>query len=203
MGKPMIAYAIQAAQDSQLFDEIMVSTDCKIIAAVAEKYGAKVPFMRSDENSSDHATTKDVILEVLDTYKSNSKEFQNFCCIYPCSPFLNGTILQDAYAQFKGAESLIPVCKYPVPIEWALKIENDYLLADNLESLDIRSQDLPNKYFDIGMFYFSAVEAFYTNKKIFTCKSKAYIMQEDICQDIDNESDWKIAELKYRILHEL
>ena len=123
-GKPMLAYAIEAAKNSDLFDEIMVSTDCEEIAKTAREYGASVPFMRSEKNASDFATTADVLFEVLDTYKEQGIEFENLCCIYPCVPFLTGVILQEAYTQFEGNEALVPVCKYPVPIEWALSIVN-------------------------------------------------------------------------------
>lgn len=203
MGKPMIAYAIEAAQNSKLFDEIMVSTDCESIAHVAKEYGAKIPFMRSDKNASDYASTAEVLFEVLDKYKDMDIEFENLCCIYPCVPFLTGTILQEAYTQFEGFESLIPVCKYPVPIEWALNIKKGYLQANNQEALNIRSQDLTDKYYDVGMFYFSTVKSFYRNKNLQNNMTKAFIMDELQVQDIDNESDWKMAELKYRILHEL
>ncbi len=203
MGKPMIAYAIEAAQKSKLFDEIMVSTDCEEITNIAKKYGAKVPFMRSDKNASDYATTTDVLFEVLDTYKEQGIEFENLCCIYPCVPFLTGAILQEAYSQFTGFESLMPVCKYPVPVEWALQIDKGYLHAHNKEALEIRSQDLIDKYYDVGMFYYSTTKAFYTHKNLLSAKTKAFIMDEIHVQDIDNESDWKMAELKYRILHEL
>ena len=93
-GKPIIAYSIQAALDSGLFDEVMVSTDSEEIADVARVYGANVPFMRSKKNSDDYATTEDVIMEVLEEYKNRyNNEFENVCCIYPTAPFINGEIL--------------------------------------------------------------------------------------------------------------
>ena len=89
MGKPIIAYSIKAALDSLLFDEVMVSTDDSEIAKIAVKYGAKVPFKRSEKNSDDFATTFDVIEEVIISYKNDGKEFDNVCCLYACAPFCN------------------------------------------------------------------------------------------------------------------
>ena len=97
LGKPIIAYSIQAALDSGLFDEVMVSTDDKEIADIVKNYGAKVPFMRSAKNSDDFATTFDVIEEVIQSYRSHNKDFENICCVYPCAPFVTSKILLKAY----------------------------------------------------------------------------------------------------------
>lgn len=86
MGKPIIAYSIEAALQSGLFEEVMVSTDDEEIAGIACKYGAKVPFMRSAEMSNDYAGTDDVILEVLRKYKEQGREFETVCCIYSTAP---------------------------------------------------------------------------------------------------------------------
>ncbi|MEG2792022.1 MAG: pseudaminic acid cytidylyltransferase, partial [Odoribacter sp.] len=81
MGKPIIAYSIETAVQSGLFDEVMVSTDDEEIASIARQYGATVPFMRSEKTANDYATTADVIFEVLKCYKAIKKEFQYVCCI--------------------------------------------------------------------------------------------------------------------------
>ena len=88
LGKPMLAYSIEAAKQSGLFNEIMVSTDDAEIAEVAKKYGANVPFMRSAETASDYATTADVLKEVLVKYKEQGQEFDNFCCFYATAPMV-------------------------------------------------------------------------------------------------------------------
>ena len=93
MGKPMIAYAIQACQNSNIFDEIMVSTDDDEIANIARNLGAKVPFMRSSKNSDDYATTNDVLVEVISEYKNLGKNPKLICCVYPCVPFLDGGMI--------------------------------------------------------------------------------------------------------------
>ena len=87
-GKPIIAYSIEAAIESGLFDEVMVSTDSEEIAKIAQKYGAAVPFMRNEKTSDDYATTADVLLEVIENYRNLGRTFDYFCCIYPTAPFV-------------------------------------------------------------------------------------------------------------------
>jgi N-acylneuraminate cytidylyltransferase len=201
-GKPMLSYAINACKDAGIFSEIMVSTDCDEIAKVAMNNGACVPFMRSQKTADDFATTFDVLEEVISNYKKDKREFDYVCCVYPCVPFLSGTTLQKAYQQLTASdnEALQPVCKYPVPIEWAMKIENGLLIPNDRQAQFIRSQDLEPKYFDVGMFYFVKNEALLKEKTLTPVKTMAYIMDEREVQDIDTIDDWNLAELKYKLL---
>ena len=96
-GKPIIAYSIGAALESGIFDEVMVSTDSKEIAQIAERFGAKVPFLRSEKISGDTATTAEVLSEVLETYMNNGKRFNAMCCLYPTAPFVTPDKLKEAY----------------------------------------------------------------------------------------------------------
>lgn len=200
MGKPMLTYAISAAADAKIFDEIMVSTDCEEIAEVAKKYGAKVPFLRSEKTASDSATTFDALDEVICEYKKLGKTFETLCCIYPCVPFLTASSLKEAYDKLKGNDAVMPVCRYPVPIEWAMKIENGLLVPNDRAAQNIRSQDIEPKYFDVGMFYFCKTEKMYQYHSLTPDKTAAYVINELECQDIDTEEDWQLAELKYRIM---
>lgn len=203
MGKPMIAYAIEAAIESKIFDEVMVSTDCIEIAEISKKYGAKIPFFRSEKTSNDFATTYDVLEEVINDYKKIGKEFKNVCCIYPCVPFLKPKSLIEAYdkMQQENANAIIPICKYPVPIEWAMKIEDDYLIPNDREAQKIRSQDLVPKYFDVGMFYFIETQTLMKEKTLVPPKTLGYIIEENECQDIDTLEDWQVAEVKFKVLN--
>ncbi len=200
-GKPMLSYAIQSALESNLFDEVMVSTDSEEIAGVARAYKATVPFMRSKKTSDDFAITHDVLEEVLSEYKKLGKEFDELCCIYPCVPFLRPQTLIDAYnlLKRKEANALIPVCKYPVPVEWAMRISDDELYADNLEAQKIRSQDIKSAYYDAGMFYFYKTDVFLQKRTTLFPKTVAYVIDGIECQDIDTPDDWKMAELKYKL----
>jgi pseudaminic acid cytidylyltransferase len=201
-GKPMLHYAIGACQNAGIFSEIMVSTDSDEIAKVAVDGGACVPFMRSEKTSDDFATTFDVLEEVIVNYKKAGREFDTVCCVYPCVPFLSGQTLQNAYNQLaaSGNDALMPMCKYPVPIEWAMKIENGILIPNDKAALLIRSQDLVPKYFDVGMFYIIKTSVLITEKTLVPAKTMAYIMDEREVQDIDTVDDWKMAELKYKLI---
>lgn len=200
--KPMIAYAIDAALKSGIFDEVMVSTDDSEIAQTAKKYGANVPFLRSEKTSDDFATTYDALEEVILEYKKLGQKFDTLCCIYPCVPFLEAKSLKDAYTQLQEnkANAIVPVCKYPVPIEWAMKLKNGFLQPNDREAQKIRSQDLKPKYFDAGMFYFCKTNSMLEEKTLVPSDTLGYIIDEIQCQDIDTEEDWKLAELKYKIL---
>ena len=202
MGKPMLHYAIEACQKSGAFDTIMVSTDSAEIAEVAKRAGAQVPFMRSAKTSDDFATTYDVLEEVIGEYEKRGEKFDALCCVYPCVPFLTAETLRKAGEIFaSGHQSLMPVCKYPVPIEWAMRIDEKGLLHSNdAKAQQIRSQDLKPAYFDVGMFYFVTVEAMKQYKTLYCPDNAAYAIDESECQDIDTLDDWKMAELKYQIL---
>jgi pseudaminic acid cytidylyltransferase len=116
LGKPIIAYSIQAAKDSGLFSEVMVSTDCEDIANISLQYGAAVPFMRSDDNSDDFATTADVLEEVLLEYQERGRVFQQACCLYPAAPLVTSIKLIESYGflSTKKFDSLFPVVEYSI-----------------------------------------------------------------------------------------
>lgn len=201
MGKPMLAYAIDACKKSSIFDTVMVSTDSEEIAAIARQEGAEVPFMRSEKTASDFATTYDVLEEVIAEYRKRGKSYDALCCVYPCVPFLTSETLCKAGMAFSGHESLIPVCKYPVPIEWAMRIDEKGLLHSNdAKAQQMRSQDLKPAYFDAGMFYFVTIEALKKYKTLYCPDNAAYIIDESECQDIDTPDDWRMAEIKYQML---
>jgi pseudaminic acid cytidylyltransferase len=201
-GKPMLNYAINACKDSGIFSEIMVSTDSEEIASVARNSGANIPFMRSQKTADDFATTFDVLEEVINNYKKEEREFNYICCIYPCVPFLSGQTLKNAYNQLMESDNdaLQPVCKFPVPIEWAMKIESGLLVPNDRKAQLIRSQDLTPKYFDVGMFYMIKTAVLLKEKSLTPEKTMAYIMDEREIQDIDTIDDWKIAEMKYKLV---
>lgn len=201
MGKPMLAYAIEAARESGLFDTIMVSTDAEDIAEVARRHGAEVPFMRSQRNSSDHATTADVIEEVVEEYRRRNQEYDELCCIYPCVPFLTADTLRKAHERMRDMEAVLPVCRFSVPVEWALEIRDGLVAPRNPQMVLMRSQDLEPAYYDVGMFYFVRTDAFLRCGSLGPPRTAPYLMDEMECQDIDTPEDWKMAEMKYRLLH--
>jgi pseudaminic acid cytidylyltransferase len=204
LGKPIIAYSIEIALNSGLFDYVMVSTDDDEIAGVAERYGAQVPFIRSKQTADDFTGTADVVLEVLNDLTKIGKQFDNACCIYPTAPFITKQTLEEAYKLLinEKYDSVFPACKFPYPIQRALEINNSKTKMVWEENLNKRSQDLPARFHDAGQFYWVKTDVFLSKKKILTDKTGAIILSELEVQDIDNETDWKLAELKYNILHE-
>lgn len=204
LGSPIIKYSIDAALGAGCFDEVMVSTDDEEIATIAKNFGANIPFMRSVDASNDHATTAEVILEVLDSYKKIGIEFEYFCCIYPTAPFITAEKLQTAYEMLvnSGAKSLVPIVSFSFPILRSFKIEEGLVKMNWPEYMTTRSQDLPAAYHDCGQFYFLKTDVFLQEKKMYTDLTIPYNMPESEVQDIDNEEDWKIAEIKYTFLKE-
>ncbi|MHB8853413.1 MAG: pseudaminic acid cytidylyltransferase [Ignavibacteriaceae bacterium] len=203
LGKPIIAYSIEVAIQSKLFDEIMVSTDSEEIAAVAKKYGASVPFMRSKKNADDFATSADVLIEVLEDYKKIGKEFEYFCCIYPTAPFVTAKKLKDAYNLMTGknSDSVIPVVRFSYPIQRAFRINNlgniEYIWLENINK---RSQDIEPVYHDAGQFYWCELKSFLKSKSLVSAKTIPLLISEMEVQDIDSQNDWDIAEIKYKLL---
>ena len=201
-GKPILAYSIEAAIKSGMFDTVMVSTDSEEIAEIAKKYGAEVPFYRSAKTSDDFATTNDVLLEVIDEYKKLGQEFDELCCIYPTAPFVTAKKL--VYAMNKlmesNADTLIPVVAFSYPPQRAMHEADGYIKPVYPQYLDSRSQDLEKHYHDVGQFYITKVDRFHENKKLMVGKVIPMEISELEVQDIDNQVDWELAELKYQLL---
>jgi N-acylneuraminate cytidylyltransferase len=202
-GKPILAYSIEAAKESGIFDEIMVSTDSDEIAAVAAEYGAKVPFMRSARTSDDYATTADVLLEVLDEYEKRGETFQYMSCIYPTAPFVTGERLREAFSllQQSGAIEVMPVVPFSYPPQRGYVLKGDVLDMKWKENLNARSQDLETLYHDSGQFYFWNVGQYLEKEGQISTGIVPVVLDDLEVQDIDNETDWKLAELKYQLLH--
>jgi pseudaminic acid cytidylyltransferase len=204
LGKPIIQYSIEAALQAGFFTEVMVSTDDREIAEIALSLGAKVPFLRSAETSNDYATTADVISEVLNEYNTRGVSFDYCSCIYPTAPFVTAQKLKDAFDKLltSGAESVVPVVRFGSPILRSFKIENDLIKMNWPEHMNTRSQDLPLAFHDCGQFYLLRVITFLQNKKLFTNFTVPIEVPESEVQDIDNEEDWKVAEIKYKLRYD-
>lgn len=198
LGKPIIAYSIEAAIKSNLFDEIMVSTDDEEIANVAKQYGATVPFLRSKKNADDFATLADVIKEVKDSYQKKGREFENICCILATAPLLQEKHLKSSLEQMikEDADGVTPVVKFSYPIQRALKLVNGELEMILPEHKKTRSQDLEPAFYDAGQFYWKTSSSNLSGSK----KKIGYELLEIEVQDIDTEQDWQLAEMKYKLL---
>ena len=201
LGKPIISYSIEAAIKSKLFDEIIVSTDDEEIANIAIKFGANVPFFRSEKNSNDFATTMDVIQEVRMKFISNNIKFNNICCIYPTAPLIKFEDIIKGYDLLvKECNDLVyPVAKFSYPILRSLIIDEiGYLKMKWPEYAFTRSQDLPDFFHDSGQWYWYSDKSLSRNNFE---KIKPIILDGMQVQDIDDESDFRIAEIKYKIIN--
>jgi len=203
-GKPIIAYSIETARQSDCFDEIMVSTDDLEIAEIAKKYGAKVPFLRTPETANDHAGLADVILEVLEQYLQAGRTFEAVCCILPTAPLLQRQDLLMAGDLLKSEkfDSVFPVVRFSYPIQRALKRDGEHTAMMWPENYAARSQDLEPAYHDCGLFYWLTTEGVIAQKRIFTDNSGSIELPETRVQDMDTEADWRICEMKYQLLND-
>lgn len=201
LGKPIMAYVIDAARQSGLFDEIMVSTDDEEIAAIARQYGASVPFRRSTETASDHATTTEVLTEVLNQYGQQGSVFDYACCLYPTAPFITAELLNQAFTKliFKQFDTVYPIQRFGFPIQRAVLLRDEKVQWLQPDYALTRSQDLEPAYHDAGQFYFFHTTTFQAKQRLITDNSGGIIISEMAAHDIDTETDWQLAELKFRL----
>ena len=202
LGKPIIAYSIEAALASGLFDEVMVSTDDEEIAEVALKYGAKVPFYRSAKNADDFATTLDVLKEAEFDYKDKlNKTFDCICCIYPTAPLVSIDKLKEGYDLLicKNLEVVYPIVAFSYPLLRAVELENGITRMVWKEYMNSRSQDLKTYYHDAGQWYWYTPATI--EDSLFTDKTASIRLSQMETQDIDTLTDWRLAEMKYKLLN--
>lgn len=202
MGKPMLTYAIEAALSAGIFREVMVSTDDEGIARIAKETGASVPFMRSEVTSGDFATTDDVLMEVLETYEKQGQIFDYMACIYPTAPFVTAKKLQEAMALLidKDASGVMPVVRFSFPPQRGMAIRDGKLMYCYPENAAKRSQDLEPMYHDSGQFYCYHVARYRACRGDLPDGYLPIVVPETEVQDIDNPSDWALAEMKYRMM---
>lgn len=202
-GKPLISYSISAAIKSQIADKVMVSTDDKDIAEIAIQYGADVPFYRNQETADDNSGIADVLIEVINQYKSQGKYFDYVICILATSPLIRPERLKEAFNLLTGnpeADSVCPIQVFSYPPQRCLVFRNGKIEMLHPENYSIRSQDLEPLYHDCGQFFLFRTEALMEQKKLYTKNALPIILDEMESQDIDNYSDLKIAELKFDLL---
>lgn len=203
-GKPIIAYSIEAALKSGCFNEVMVSTDSEEIAEIAKRYGASVPFYRSAATSDDYATTADVLMEVLERYSDMGEEFEYMACLYPTAPFVTADKLKKAMAMLNDSNvnAVMPVVAFSYPPQRCYVIDNNRLSMKWKENYSKRSQDLEKMYHDSGQFYMYRVKEYIKQSGRIMDNIAPIIVDELEVQDIDNETDWKLAEIKYSMYKE-
>jgi N-acylneuraminate cytidylyltransferase len=201
LGNPIIHYSIEAALQSDLFDEVMVSTEDEEIAEVSRQAGASLPFFRSTEKADDYSPTGKVIEEVLSTYRQKfNKVFSTACCIYPTAPFVTAEKLQRGYKllQESDFEAVLTIVPFQYPVQRGVTVDNNgkvqLVWPENIEK---RSQELETIYHDAGQFYWFKTNAFLETKRFLKMNAGSIILTPMEVQDIDEESDWQLAEIKY------
>ena len=202
MGKPILAYSIDNALKTGLFDEVMVSTDDPEIIEIAKQYGASVPFVRTEKTANDFAILEDVIREVLDMYANLGQHFDNMCCLLATCPLVKAEYIIEAYQKLTSSDftTVYPVVQFSYPILRSLKMDAEGGISMNWpEYYRTRSQDLAPAYHDSGTFYWHKIEAWLAGIR----ERGGIVIDEDLVQDIDTEQDWKMAEMKYKIINNL
>jgi len=204
-GKPIIAYSIEAALNSNCFSQVVVSTDDSEIAEVAKKYGAYVPFLRPVELSNDYVGTIPVIKHSIEWMEDNNYSIDNVCCLYATAPFIQSQIISKAYKQLISSKSdyCFSVTSFAFPIQRAIKIIQDSKV--NMfypEHFAKRSQDLEEAYHDAGQFYWGKAQAFKDELPLFSEVANPYVLPRYLVQDIDSIEDWIRAEAMFKVLQE-
>ena len=204
-GKPIIAYSIEAALGSGLFDRVIVSTDSQDIANVAEKLGAQVPFVRPDELSNDFVGTVDVMVHALNWLKQHDMPYTYACCIYATAPFVQSQYLQQGLRRLTQSQShmAFSVTTFAFPIWRSLRLNTMGLLEPNWpEYEEKRSQDLPEAYHDAGQFYWYRVDQLLASGTSPYTGALPVHLPRYLVQDIDTLEDWERAQLMYEAVFE-
>ena len=202
-GKPMVAYAINAAISSNLFEHVIVTTDDEEIAEISRRHGAETPFVRPQELSDDYASTVEVIEHAIKECLQQKMKFKKVCCIYPCVPFIKAEYLEGALGLLDSAEAkyCFPVVKYPAAIQRAMKrTSNGRMQSFYPEYESSRTQDLEPAFYDAGQFYWGSVDSWLGNVGIHN-NGVGYVVPDWHAVDIDTPEDWRKAEILFRCFH--
>jgi len=199
-GQPMIAYAIEAAKASKLFDHIIVSTDDEEIAEVAKQWGAEVPFMRPAELSNDYTATVPVIAHGVQVCRELGWNPDNVCCIYPGVPFLQVEDLKGALTLLlkSDCDYSFPITEFPSAIQRALRRLDSGQMQPFYPQYELtRTQDLEPAFHDAGQFYWGKADAWLHNPKVHS-SGVGYVVPNWRVVDIDTPEDWKRAEVIFQ-----
>jgi CMP-N,N'-diacetyllegionaminic acid synthase len=196
-GKPLMAYTIEAALKSEQFDDVMVSTDSEKYAEIAKSFGAKVPFLRSAETSTDKASSWDTVAEVLGRYAENGQTFETLCLLQPTSPFRTAEDIKKAYKLYnsKASFAVISVCEAEHSPLWCghLPESGEFLNFINQDAM--KQRQAGGKFYRLnGAIYIVNCEKFKTDRYFYQSGSFAYIMPQERSIDIDTALDFRMAE---------
>lgn len=199
-GKPIIAYSIAAAQQTGLFDQVVVSTDDEEIASVARAFGAATPFVRPKEIADDLTGTNAVVKHAVGWFNAQSHDVTHACCLYATAPLVQARYIAEGYEALARSDAAFAfsVTSYAFPIQRAVRITPEGRVdAVYPEHRMTRSQDLEHAYHDAGQFYWGTARAFLEDMPLFAPHSIGVILPRHLVQDIDTLEDWNQAELMY------
>lgn len=203
-GKPIIAYSIEAALATNLFESVIVTTDDEQIAEVARSFGATTPFRRPAELSDDVTGTTPVIKHALQWFLEAGYKVTKVCGLYATAPFVTAKDLKKGYTALEQAPAAFSLTTYPFPIFRSLKQNTNKTVSLFWpEHIKTRSQDLPEAYHDCGQFYWATTEFLMADKEFMEGEAIGIPIPRHRVQDIDTEEDWIRAEAMYRALKEL
>lgn len=201
-GKPMIAWSIEAAKNSGLFDKIIVSTEDSEIARIAVAYGAEVPFIRPKDLADDHTATVPVIAHAIYALSNMGFVPDRVCCIYPCAPFLRAGDLASGLTMLEetGSSFVYPITEFSHPVQRALLKDEagrmHFLYPDHELT---RTQDLHQAFHDVGQFYWGLTSAWVAGRRMHS-EGAGLVIPNWRVVDIDTDEDWQRAELLFHIL---
>ncbi|MBC5858371.1 pseudaminic acid cytidylyltransferase [Campylobacter jejuni] len=205
LGKPLIAYSIENALNSGIFDEVVLSSDDEAIIKTALKYGAKAPFVRDEKLSDDYASSTSVVQNAIEILQNQNQIYDNVCCLYATAPLLSKDILKQAYEKFIQNQSkfLFAATEFEYPIQRAFYLnENNQVHMFDEKYYKSRSQDLAKAYHDAGAFYFGTSKAWLKEDFIFKSHSSVFILPRNLVCDIDTLQDLEFAKILYKANHE-
>lgn len=197
LGKPLIAWSIEAALASELFDLVLVSTDCQEIASIAEQYGAIVPGLRPSALASDRATTNDVVTHMVGKVEEIWGGVKSITLLQPTSPLRKIASIVEAHELYErmDALSVISVCQMEHPIQLCNKLPADHSMLGFLRKQNnARSQDLEPYHRINGAIYIFDRRYVGSLSDIYGGRSYAYVMEQYESIDIDQPLDFEIAE---------
>lgn len=197
-GKPLMSYTIEAALQSDQFDEVMVSTDSERYAEIAREYGANVPFLRSEQTATDTASSWDMVEEVLSKYEALGKSFDTFCLLQPTSPLRNAVDIAAAYELYRNKASfaVVSVCEAEHSPLWCGHLPENQEFTEFIDAESMKQRQAGGKFYRLnGAIYIVNTRKFREERFLYQVGSFAYIMTQEKSVDIDNEIDFKLAEI--------
>lgn len=196
--KPLISYTIEAAKKSKIFDKIILSTDSEKYAKIGKQYGADIPFLREKKLSNDKASSIDVIIDVIKKLEEKGEYYETIILLQPTSPLRNYKDIIKAWNLFKEKEanSVVSVSESKINPLWCNTLD-EKLSMDNFlnEEVKKRRQELSKFYELNGAIYIADIDYLKENKDFYVKNSYAYIMSKKNSIDIDDEFDFKLAEI--------